>query len=107
MLNDPEFQGQIEEAIKGGLNGGAAIENVANMMASMFESIPDAYFPERAADVKDVSQRLKANFLGKPLPNPSLIKDEVVIIAEDLTPSDTAQLNKNLVGTYSEIIKSR
>ena len=107
MLNDPEFQGQIEAAIQGGLNGGAAIENTANMMASMFESIPDAYFQERAADVRDVSQRLKANFLGKPLPNPSLIKDEVVIIAEDLTPSDTAQLNKNLVKGFATNIGGR
>ena len=60
----------------------------------MFESMGDEYFRERAADIKDVSRRLLANLLGKSLPNPALIDEEVVIIADDLTPSDTAQLNK-------------
>ena len=44
---------------------------------------------------KDVSTRWKAHLLGKKLPNPSLISEEVVICANDLTPSDTATLNKN------------
>ncbi|WP_296879595.1 phosphoenolpyruvate--protein phosphotransferase [Thomasclavelia sp.] len=104
MLGDPEFQGQIEAKIKDEkLNGGAAIETVAATMAAMFESIPDAYFQERAADVKDVSRRLLANFLGKPLPNPTLIDEEVVIVADDLTPSDTAQLNSYVKGFATNI----
>ncbi|MCF0115526.1 MAG: phosphoenolpyruvate--protein phosphotransferase, partial [Erysipelotrichaceae bacterium] len=107
MLGDPEFQGQIEASIKEGLNGGASIEKVAANMSAMFEMIPDAYFQERAADVRDVSRRLLANFLGKPLPNPALIDEEVVIIAEDLTPSDTAQLNKNLVKGFATNIGGR
>ena len=77
------------------------------MFISMFESMGDEYFRERAADIKDVSRRLLANLLGKPLPNPALIDEEVVIIADDLTPSDTAQLNKNLVRGFATNIGGR
>ena len=73
----------------------------------MFEMMDDDYFRERAADIKDVSRRLLANLLGKPLPNPALIDEEVVIIADDLTPSDTAQLNKNLVRGFATNIGGR
>ena len=73
----------------------------------MFEMMDDDYFRERADDIKDVSRRLLANLLGKPLPNPALIDEEVVIIADDLTPSDTAQLNKNLVRGFATNIGGR
>lgn len=108
MLNDPEFAGQIEAKIKDEkLNAAAALEDVANMMIAMFSSMDDAYFKERAADVKDVSTRWKAHLLGKKLPNPSLISEEVVICANDLTPSDTATLNKNLVKGFVTNIGGR
>ena len=73
----------------------------------MFEMMDDDYFRERAADIKDVSRRLLSNLLGKPLPNPALITEEVVVIADDLTPSDTAQLNKNLVRGFATNIGGR
>ena len=108
MLNDPEFAGQIESKIKDEkLNAAAALEDVANMMIAMFSSMDDAYFKERAADVKDVSTRWKAHLLGKKLPNPSLISEEVVICANDLTPSDTATLNKNLIKGFVTNIGGR
>lgn len=108
MLNDPEFAGQIESKIKDEKsNAAAALEDVANMMIAMFSSMDDAYFKERAADVKDVSTRWKAHLLGKKLPNPSLISEEVVICANDLTPSDTATLNKNLVKGFVTNIGGR
>ena len=108
MLNDPEFAGQIETKIKDEkLNAAAALEDVANMMIAMFSSMDDAYFKERAADVKDVSTRWKAHLLGKKLPNPSFISEEVVICANDLTPSDTATLNKNLVKGFVTNIGGR
>ena len=98
ILEDPELQSQVEAKITGEkLCAEAALEDVANLFITMFSSMDDAYFKERAADVRDVTTRLKANLLGKSLPNPALIDEEVVIIAHDLTPSDTAQLNKNLV----------
>jgi phosphotransferase system enzyme I (PtsI) len=62
------------------------------------------YMRERAADIKDVTKRLLANIKGIRLADPSLIDEEVIIIAEDLTPSDTAQLDKKYVkGFITEI----
>ena len=64
----------------------------------MFSAMEDnAYMQERAADVKDVSTRILAALLGVKLPSPATISEEVVIIAHDLTPSDTAQLKKQAV----------
>jgi len=108
ILEDPEIETQVKDKINAEkLNAAAALEDVANTFIAIFSSMEDAYFKERAADVKDVSTRLKANLLGKKLPNPALIKDEVVIIANDLTPSDTAQLDKNLVKGFATNIGGR
>lgn len=108
VLQDPEMKTQVEDKIKGEkLNAAAALEEVAGQFIMIFESMDDEYFKERAADVKDVSRRLLANLLGKPLPNPALIDEEVVVIADDLTPSDTAQLNKNLVRGFATNIGGR
>lgn len=104
MANDPEYQGQIEEMIKGGSNADVAVKTVSDSMIAMFESMGDAYFKERAADIKDVSYRLVCNTLGLTIPDLTAIDEEVVIIAEDLTPSDTAQLNKEFtLGFCTEI----
>ena len=108
VLQDPELKSQVEDKIKNEkINAEAALDEVANTFIMMFESMDDPYFKERAADIKDVSRRLLANLLGKPLPNPALINEEVVIIADDLTPSDTAQLNKNLVRGFATNIGGR
>lgn len=108
VLSDPELKTQVEDKIRNEkCNAAAALDEVAAMFISMFESMGDEYFRERAADIKDVSRRLLANLLGKPLPNPALIDEEVVIIADDLTPSDTTQLNKNLVRGFATNIGGR
>ena len=108
VLSDPEMKSQVEDKIKNEkINADAALEEVSNMFIGMFESMGDEYFRERAADIKDVSRRLLAALLNKPLPNPALIDEEVVIIADDLTPSDTAQLNKNLVRGFATNIGGR
>jgi len=108
VLSDPELKTQVEDKIRNEkCNAAAALDEVAAMFVAMFESMGDEYFRERAADIKDVSRRLLANLLGKPLPNPALIDEEVVIIADDLTPSDTAQLNKNLVRGFATNIGGR
>jgi phosphotransferase system enzyme I (PtsI) len=62
---------------------------------------------ERAADIRDVTKRVIAHLLGVQIPNPSLISEEVVIIAEDLTPSDTAQLNRQFVQGFTTDIGGR
>ncbi|MEG0177441.1 phosphoenolpyruvate--protein phosphotransferase [Anaerorhabdus sp.] len=108
MANDPELKGQIEEMIKSeGVNSEYATEQVANMMVNMFESMDDAYFKERAADVKDVTFRLQCNLVGAIIPDLTTINEEVIIVAEDLTPSDTAQLNKKYTLGFATAIGGR
>ena len=109
ILEDPEMTGQVEEVIKAEkLNAEAAFEQVTDMFISMFESMEDnPYMQERAADIRDVRKRVIATLLGVTLPNPSTIDEEVVVVAYDLTPSDTAQLNKKFVKAYVTNIGGR
>jgi len=104
ILEDPEIASQVSDKINNDkLNAAAALEDVANQFIAIFSMMEDEYFKERAADVRDVSTRLKAHLLGKKLPNPALIDEEVVICANDLTPSDTAQLNSFVKGFITNI----
>ncbi|MDF7638544.1 phosphoenolpyruvate--protein phosphotransferase [Lactobacillus sp. ESL0791] len=99
ILNDPEFTGAIETEIKDQkINSEAALDETAQKFIKIFEGMTDnAYMQQRAADVRDVSKRVMAHLLNKELPNPAAIDHEVIVVAHDLTPSDTAQLNKKFV----------
>ena len=104
MASDPDFEGQIKMMIQNDdVNAEYAADVVANNTVAMFESMDSDYFRERAADVKDVTFRLKCNLLGVLIPNLSLVNEDSVIVAHDLTPSDTAQLNKYAKGFATEI----
>ena len=104
MAQDPEYKDQIISMINGGMKADNATKNVSDTMISMFENMDDAYFKERAADIKDVSFRLLCNLLGLTIPDLTTINEEVVIVAEEMTPSDTAQLNKKYaLGFVTEI----
>ena len=104
MVQDPEFIDQIKAKIEEGENADKATKEVSDFMIGMFESMDDAYFKERAADIKDVSFRLLCNILGLNIPDLTAIDEEVVIVAEEMTPSDTAQLNKKYaLGFVTEI----
>lgn len=95
MIQDPEFKGQILNEIEScHENAEYAAQNVSRTMIEMFENMEDAYFKERAADVKDVSFRLLCNLTGKEIPNLVMLNEPVIIVAKDLTPSDTGSLNK-------------
>ncbi|SOC37854.1 phosphoenolpyruvate--protein phosphotransferase [Salinicoccus kekensis] len=97
VLDDPEFIGPIEGKITGGLSAPQALVEVRDQYLKTFEEMDNEYMKERAADIKDVSKRLLAHLLGRALPDPASIDEEVIIIADDLTPSDTAQLDKRFV----------
>ena len=104
MVNDPEFKQQIEDSIKNGANAVKATDDISKQMISLFENMEDAYFKERAADLKDVSFRILCNLTGAVIPDLTTIDSEVIIVSHDLTPSDTAQLNKKYVlGFITEI----
>lgn len=109
ILDDPEFTGAIESKITDDkVNAEQALDDVSKMFIATFEAMTDnPYMQERAADVKDVSKRLLSHLLGVALPNPALINEEVVIVAHDLTPSDTAQLNKKYVKGFVTDIGGR
>lgn len=109
ILADPELIGQIKGKINSDkVNAEAALKSVTDMFISMFESMTDnAYMQERAGDIRDVTKRVMSHLLGVTLPNPALINEEVVIVAHDLTPSDTAQLDRNFVKGFITDIGGR
>lgn len=108
VLEDPELINPIEENIRNNkMNAAASLSEVSTNFVNIFESMDNEYMRERAADIKDVSKRVLSHILGVALPNPTLIDEPVVIIAEDLTPSDTAQLNKKFVQGFATNIGGR
>ncbi|KAF1290534.1 phosphoenolpyruvate--protein phosphotransferase [Candidatus Enterococcus leclercqii] len=109
VLSDPEMIGQIKQNINDNkVNAEAALKEVTDMYIGMFEAMDDnAYMQERAADIRDVAKRVLAHLLGVTLPNPSMINEEVVVVAHDLTPSDTAQLDRTYVKAFVTDIGGR
>lgn len=108
VAQDPELISSVENTIKAeNVNAEYAIDQVANMFIGIFESMEDEYMRGRAADIKDVTTRLKANVLGLVIPNLGTINEEVIVVAEDLTPSDTAQLNKEFTKGFVTAIGGR
>ncbi len=104
MAGDPEFAGQIVAMIENDkVNAEFAADTVATQMITMFESMDNDYFRERAADIKDVTFRLKCNLLGLTIPDLTAIDEYSIIVAYDLTPSDTAQLNEFVKGFATSI----
>ncbi|QHS23226.1 phosphoenolpyruvate--protein phosphotransferase [Virgibacillus sp. MSP4-1] len=108
VLDDPELIQPMEDKIKSDqVNAEAALNETANMFITMFENMDNEYMRERAADIRDVTKRILAHLLERPFPNPALIDEEVVVVAQDLTPSDTAQLNKQFVKGFTTDIGGR
>ena len=108
VLSDPELITPMEDKIKNdNVNAEKALDDVANMFIDMFKGMDNEYMRERAADIQDVTKRVMAHLLQVTFPDPALIDEEVVIIAEDLTPSDTAQLNKQFVKGFTTNIGGR
>ncbi len=108
VLSDPELINPIKDKITTEkVNAEFALQEVANMFIGMFESMDNEYMKERASDIRDVTKRVMSHLLGVTIPNPSMISEEVIIIAEDLTPSDTAQLNRQYVKGFTTDIGGR
>jgi len=98
VLKDPELITLIEKKISSEkMNAEAALFDVSKGYVEKFEQLENQYMKERATDIKDVTKRVLAHLLAKPLPNPNIITDETILIADDLTPSETAQMNKRYV----------
>src|SRR5690606_9893159 len=104
----PELINPIKDKIQNEkMMAEAALEDVANMFIQMFESMENEYMRERAADIRDVTKRILSHVLGVSFPNPALIDEEVTVVANDLRPSDTAQLNSQFVKGFATDIGGR
>lgn len=107
VLQDPAFEMEVHQKIDENMNVEAALTEASEMFVQMFQSMDDAYMRERAADIRDVSRRILAKLLQVELPNLNGIEQEVIIVANDLTPSMTVQLNKQFVKGFVTNIGGR
>ncbi|MDE9454884.1 phosphoenolpyruvate-protein phosphotransferase PtsI [Xenorhabdus bovienii] len=98
LLEDEELEQEIVTLIKKNLaTADAAVYSVIEDQAKALEELDDEYLKERAADVRDIGKRLLKNILGMPIIDLGTIEEEAILIANDLTPSETAQLNLDKV----------
>lgn len=108
VLSDPELVDAVKQKIESEkVNAESAMNDVSSMFIDMFEQMDNEYMKERAADIRDVSKRVLAHLLDVQFATPASISEEVVILAEDLTPSDTAQLNRKFVKGFATDIGGR
>lgn len=108
VLKDPELIHPIKDKIRSEkVNAEQALKETTDSFIEIFEAMDNEYMRERAADIRDVTKRLLSHLLGVKAVSPSEISEEVIVIAEDLTPSDTAQLNKKFVKAFVTDIGGR
>lgn len=108
ILNDPELIEPVKaKIITDKINAEYALNETATQFIQMFVNMKSAYLQERAADMRDVTKRILKHLLGLKYVSPSEISEEVIVVAEDLTPSDTAQLNRKYVKGFTTNIGGR
>lgn len=100
MLEDGDYQESIENIIHTqGVNAEYAVAQTGDNFAQMFASMEDDYMRGRAADVRDISERLLTVLQGGDEEKMNL-KEPVIIVADDLAPSETVQLDKDMVLSF-------
>ncbi|MGG4493136.1 phosphoenolpyruvate--protein phosphotransferase [Brevibacillus reuszeri] len=108
VLEDPELldtvKGKIEQEK---VNAESAVSDVAQVFIGLFEQMDDEYMRERAADIRDVTKRIVSHLLGIAFSGPGELTEEVIVVAEDLTPSDTAQLDRRFAKGFVTDIGGR
>ena len=98
VLEDPELIDSAKAKIRDEeVNADFALKEIRDMFVGMFESMDNEYMRERAADIKDVTNRIIRHLLGAKIVDLAALEEEVVLVAHDLTPSDTATMNKSKV----------
>ena len=99
LLEDEELEQEIIDLIKKDhVTADAAAHSVVEGQAKALEELDDEYLKERAADVRDIGKRLLQNILGLHMVDLGSIAEEAILVAKDLTPSETAQLNLKKLG---------
>lgn len=108
LLQDPEYIGTVKDKIATDhVNAEFALKEVTDSFVAMFESMDNEYMRERAADIRDVSGRVLQRLAGVEAKSLEDFEEPVVLVAHDLTPSDTAQLNRQQVAGFATDIGGR
>ncbi|MCF8019715.1 MAG: phosphoenolpyruvate--protein phosphotransferase [Vallitaleaceae bacterium] len=98
ILRDPELAIAVSDMIASEkVKAEFALKTVSDRFVAIFEAMEDAYIRERAADIKDVTRRVLMLLKGIKSKGLSEIDEPIILVAKDLTPSDTALLNRELV----------
>lgn len=105
ILEDDELVGMIVGKIEAeNQDAVSATRDSVEFFANILGAMEDAYMKERAADIRDIGYRIIMNLLGKDILSLMTIQEPVIVVAHDITPSDTAQMNKEKVlGFLTEI----
>ena len=108
VLDDPEFVDSITAEINtNGVNAEFAVKTVTDRFFEMFDMMDDPYFSARAADIRDVGTRVLNNVMGVENVDISCLDEDTIIVADELAPSDTAQMDKARVKGFATNIGSR
>ncbi|GAX05273.1 phosphoenolpyruvate-protein phosphotransferase [Secundilactobacillus pentosiphilus] len=99
LLTDPEMIKQIEQLIKTQkMNAEQGLKDVTDRFINTLEAMKEnRYMQERAADVRDITKRVLSHLLGKKLPDLAGVNKPVILVAHEVTPSDTSQMNKKYI----------
>ena len=104
LLEDDDVWSEILDAITTGINPAKSIDMVYNQYIDIMGAVDDPMMKERAADLKDVKNRLLRNLAGVPEKNLSKLPEPVVVIAKDLLPADTATMDReNVLAIVTQI----
>lgn len=98
FLNDPTFFPPMERLVQNdSLTAVSAVKRIVDQIAGIFANMPNEYMRERAADIRDVGNRMLGHLVESKGNKLTDIREEVIVVADDLTPSDTVQLEKQYV----------
>ncbi|MDY4595213.1 MAG: phosphoenolpyruvate-protein phosphotransferase PtsI [[Pasteurella] aerogenes] len=98
ILEDEELEEEIVDYLRSNkVNAGVAASAIIDQQVAMLSEIDDEYLKERAGDIRDIGNRLVKNILGMHIVDLGDINEEAILVAYDLTPSETAQLNLDKV----------
>jgi phosphotransferase system enzyme I (PtsI) len=104
FVDDPTVHEQINKLLGDGFSLVAAIKQAFEENAKTMEQMENEYFKQRAKDIYDVSNRLLRHILNKPIPDLSSLPSSSIIVAKDLTPSDTASIDRdNVLGFVTDM----
>ena len=98
ILEDEELEEEILDYLRSNkVNAAVAANVIIDQQVAMLSEIDDEYLKERAGDIRDIGNRLIKNILGMHIVDLGEINEEAILVAYDLTPSETAQLNLDKV----------